>query len=90
MLPGFKEEKSPIKIEHNLYDALGSTLLSSLYQQHYRGAIDTDLLQDTFLKDLSASIGFDLGKGYNLDVGYNKRLGSRKQDIKLGITKAIF
>ena len=83
-------KKPSVQLQHNLYNALGETLLTGLYQQHYDGKIDPTILQDEFLRMLRADIGINLGKGYNLNLGYGGYIGDRKQNYRIGISKGIF
>ena len=71
-------KKGDFKFEHNLYNILGKTLLDG---------IQSGRLDPSKLENLSANLGVDLGKGYEVDLGYNQYMGDRKQDLKISITK---
>ena len=72
-------KKAPVKLTHNLYDALGQTLLEGITG----GRLDPNKIAAF----ATANLGIDLGKGYGLDLGYNQYIGDRKQDLKINISK---
>ena len=72
------EKKKDIKLEHNLLDIVGETLLAGIQQ----GRLDPKAM-----KNFQADLGMDLGSGYGANVGYNQYIGDLRQDIKLTFSK---
>ena len=71
-------KRGDIKLEHNLYDIIGLTLIEG---------VKTGRLDERKLKQFSANLGLDLGKGYGFNLGYNQPMGDLRQDLKLTIRK---
>ena len=75
-------KKGKIKLEHNLLDILGQTLLSGVQQ----GRLDPRAVEK-LPADFKADIGLDLGSGYSANLGYNQYMGDVRQDLKLTLSK---
>ena len=71
-------KKGDIKLQHNLLDIVGETLLAGIQQ----GRLDPKAM-----KNFQADIGQDLGGGYDANLGYNKYIGDLRQDLKLTFSK---
>ena len=72
------KKKKDIKLQHNLLDIVGETLLTGIQQ----GRLDPKAM-----KNFQADLGMDLGKDYNVNLGYNKYIGDLRQDLKLTLSK---
>ena len=71
-------KKGDVRLQHNLYDVLGKTLLEG---------VRTKRLDPRKLKNISANLGLDLGSDYGVNLGYNEYIGDLRQDLKLTISK---
>jgi hypothetical protein len=71
-------KKGDIKLQHNLLDIVGETLLAGIQQGR---------LNPKAIKNFQADLGFDLGSGYGANVGYNQYIGDLRQDLKLTLSK---
>ena len=72
------EKKKNIKLQHNLLDIVGETLLTGIQQGR---------LNPKAMKNFQADIGFDLGSEYSANLGYNQYIGDLRQDLKLTLSK---
>ena len=71
-------KKGDIKLQHNLLDIVGETLLAGIQQ----GRLDPKAM-----KNFQADLGMDLGSGYGANLGYNQYIGDLRQDLKLTLSK---
>ena len=72
-----KKEKT-IKLEHNLLDIVGETLLDGIQQGR---------LNPKDMKNFKADLDIDLGSGYGANLGYNQYIGNLRQDLKFTLSK---
>ena len=78
-------KRGDVKIEHNIYDLVGS----NLYMSFKEGKLTRKQL-DNMLNQLSVEAKVDLGSGYKVNLGYNVSSGERKDDYRVKLTKDIF
>jgi hypothetical protein len=71
-------KKGDIKLQHNLLDIVGETLLEGVKKGR---------LNPKYLREFQADINLDLGKGYSANLGYNQYIGDLRQDLKLTLSK---
>ena len=71
-------KKGGVKLQHNLLDIVGETLLYGLQ----RGRLSPE-----HFKDFQANVDLDLGEGYSANLGYNEYMGDLRQDLKLTLSK---
>ena len=72
------KKKENIKLQHNLLDIVGETLLAGIQQGR---------LNPRHLENFQADLGMDLGGGYGANLGYNQYIGDLRQDLKLTLSK---
>ena len=73
-------KKGDVSIKHNLYNAIGNSLLSGLQ----RGGIDDESGQD-FLRNLNATLGIDMGGGFGVELGY--RGADDRDQFRVNVSK---
>ena len=73
-------KRGDVSLEHNLYNAIGSSLLSGLE----RGGIDDKSGKD-FLRNLNATLGIDMGGGFGVELGY--RGADDRDQFRLNVSK---
>mgnify|MGYP003675590538 CR=1 FL=1 len=85
MIPKYQQPKYPqIKVNHNLYDLLGSELANLIDT----GKFDPDHMRDVLNYHAAGNLNVDFGDGYELDFGINQsnpNISGDKFKYKLGV-----
>ena len=74
------KKREDIKLQHNLLDIVGETLLTGIQQ----GRLNPKAMQN-----FQADLGMDLGDGYSANLGYNQYMGDLRQDLKFTLSKKL-
>ena len=78
-------KRGDVKIEHNIYDLVGT----NLFRAFEEGKLSRQQLND-MLKQISLEAKVDLGKGYRVGLGYNMPSENRTDEYRIKLTKDLY
>ena len=78
-------KRGDVKIEHNIYDLVGT----NLFRAFEEGKLSRQQLND-MLKQISLEAKVDLGKGYRVGLGYNIPSENRTDEYRIKLTKDLY